>query len=170
MKEVTPGTFRALHVGLPCATCMLRPSFAAVQRVSLENLPHERNRKKPFATPERFPVPANRSSGTEDEHQVLPFRPRNRPGKSGDGWRGSLSAGHSPAPPVAGLEKYERNDGDDNYRHRMLVNFAALLVTILLSATGVWLAMQIADLRKNQDCVLSGRRNCMPIEVRVPQR
>jgi len=30
--------------------------------------------------------------------------------------------------------------------------------------------MQIAELRKNQDCVLSGRSNCAPIEVNTPER
>jgi hypothetical protein len=29
----------------------------------------------------------------------------------------------------------------------------------------LWLAISIADLRKNQDCALTGRRGCMPIEV-----
>ena len=64
------------------------------------------------------------------------------------------------------LAEYERgDDSEDSYRHRMLVNLAALLVIVVLSVAGAWLAMQIAELRKNQDCVLSGRRNCMPIEV-----
>jgi hypothetical protein len=114
-------------------------------------------------------VPANRSMESEDEHKVLPFRPRNAPAKSDTKWNVSSRGGHSATPSTTGLERYERNDSDDNYRHRMMVNFAALLVTILLSVTGVWLAMQIADLRKNQDCVLSGRRNCMPIEIKAPE-
>jgi hypothetical protein len=39
-----------------------------------------------------------------------------------------------------------------------------------LSIAGAWLAAQIAQLRKDQDCFLSGRRNCAPIEVKTPQR
>jgi hypothetical protein len=30
--------------------------------------------------------------------------------------------------------------------------------------------IQIADMRKKQDCVLSGRRNCTPIDVNVLER
>ena len=59
---------------------------------------------------------------------------------------------------------------DDNYRHRMMVNLAALGFTGVLAIAGVWLVMQLADLRKNQDCVLSGRRNCAPIDVKAMER
>jgi hypothetical protein len=79
-----------------------------------------------------------------------------------------LRAAQSGAPEPGGLEKYERGEEEDNYPHRMLVNAAALLVTILLALAGVWLAMQIADVRKSQDCALSGRRNCLPIAVERP--
>jgi hypothetical protein len=71
---------------------------------------------------------------------------------------------------VQGLAKYEGGEADDNYRHRMLVNFAALAVTVALASAGIWLAIQIAEMRKNQDCYLSGRRNCTPIDVKVLER
>jgi hypothetical protein len=45
-----------------------------------------------------------------------------------------------------------------------------LAFTIVLALAGVWLAIQIADLRKNQDCVLSGRRDCAPIDVNAHER
>jgi hypothetical protein len=115
-------------------------------------------------------VTANRSAGADDDHQVLPFRPRNAASNAGHGQPWSLRAGEGAAPPVQGLAKYEGGDADDSYRHRMMVNLAALLVTVVLSIAGVWLAIQIADLRKNQDCVLSGRRNCMPIDVKTLAR
>jgi hypothetical protein len=38
----------------------------------------------------------------------------------------------------------------------MIVNLAALAFTVALAVAGVWLAIQIADMRKNQDCLLSG--------------
>ncbi len=69
--------------------------------------------------------------------------------------------------PVDDLGKYERiADGDDDYRHRMLMNVLAVMVTIVLMVVGGWLASTIAEMRKNQDCYLSGRRNCSPIELR----
>ena len=47
----------------------------------------------------------------------------------------------------------------------MIVNGLALLVCIGLVAAGIWLANTMANMRKNQDCVLAGRKNCTPIEV-----
>ena len=76
-----------------------------------------------------------------------------------------------PASPVEGLAKYEGGEEqDDNYRHRMMVNLAAFLFIVALAAAGVWLAIQIVDMRKNQDCLLSGRRNCAPIDVKIQER
>jgi len=71
---------------------------------------------------------------------------------------------------LASLAKYEGGEGEDSYRHRMIVNVAGLLVTVALAIAGAWLVVQIADLRKNQDCVLSGRRNCTPIDASLLQR
>ena len=70
-----------------------------------------------------------------------------------------------PSPPVEDLAKYERGDDPDDYRHRMLVNIAAFLAIVALIGIGVWLADTMATMRKNQDCVLSGRRGCSPVEV-----
>ena len=75
-----------------------------------------------------------------------------------------------PAPQVPDLGKYEGGEYDDNYRHRMMVNLAALGFTAVLAVAGIWLVIQLADLRKNQDCVLSGRRNCAPIDVKALER
>jgi hypothetical protein len=52
----------------------------------------------------------------------------------------------------------------------MLVNLAALAFTAVLSIVGVWLVSQIAAMRKDQDCVLSGRRNCTPIDLKSLDR
>jgi hypothetical protein len=67
--------------------------------------------------------------------------------------------------PVRDLAKYERGEDPDDYRHRMLMNGAALLAVLVLMAVGLWLAETMADMRKNEDCTLSGRRNCAPVEV-----
>lgn len=68
--------------------------------------------------------------------------------------------------PVEDLAKYEqsREDGEE-YRHRMLVNIVALLFVAALIGAGLWLASTMADMRRGQDCVLSGRRGCTPVEV-----
>ena len=41
---------------------------------------------------------------------------------------------------------------------------------IVLSIIGAWLVSQIADMRRNQDCVLSGHRNCAGIDVHAGQQ
>ena len=62
------------------------------------------------------------------------------------------------------LARYERDrDEPDDYRHRMLANVAAFAFTVALTAIGIWLAVSIADMRKTQDCVLTGRRDCARI-------
>ncbi len=64
------------------------------------------------------------------------------------------------------LSRYERDrDEPDDFRHRMLANVAAFAFTVALTAIGIWLAMSIADLRKTQDCVLMGRRDCAQIST-----
>jgi hypothetical protein len=68
-------------------------------------------------------------------------------------------------PPVEDLAKYERGEGSDDYRHRMVVNVAAFAFVIALIGAGIWLADTMARMRKDQDCVLSGRRGCTPVEV-----
>ena len=89
--------------------------------------------------------------------RVLPFRRR-----------GSLFASSPPRPsPVDDLERYERTGGEDDYRHRMIMNGLGALVLIVLVGGGIWIADTMAQMRKNQDCVLSGRRNCNP-PVQVP--
>ena len=77
--------------------------------------------------------------------RVVPFRPRRTP----------RAAGVEP-PGFTSLPA----DEPDDYRRRMLANAAAFAATAALTAGGIWLAVTLADLRKAQDCVLAGRRDC----------
>ena len=81
--------------------------------------------------------------------------------------RGPASAGPpaSTPPPLEDLAKYERSAEADDYRHRMIVNGAAFLFVVALIGAGLWLADTMAAMRRNQDCVLAGHRNCTPVEV-----
>lgn len=70
---------------------------------------------------------------------------------------------------VPGLGEYERDERPDDYRHRMIVNLVAFLFVIFLVCVGYWLADTMARLRKDQDCVLSGRRGCTPVGIEIPR-
>jgi hypothetical protein len=45
-----------------------------------------------------------------------------------------------------------------------------MAVVVLLIGCGVWLMNSIVQLRKTQDCALTGRRNCAPISTPVDTR
>jgi len=96
----------------------------------------------------------------DEEHgRVLAFRPR-RPRPPPRAF-GNLSAKDSP---VADLTRYDRgSEEDEDYGHRMKMNALAALVLILLIAGGMWLFDTMAELRRTQDCILSGQTNCAPV-------
>jgi hypothetical protein len=111
-------------------------------------------------------VVVNRLSPREPEGRVLPFRPR-----------GALFARPVPHPPtvpdltVPDLEKYEREpDEPDDFRHRMLMNGLGLAVTVALVGAGIWIADVMAHMRKDQDCVLTGRAGCTHVDVPIRPR
>jgi hypothetical protein len=115
---------------------------------------------------------------SDDEHVVLKFRPRTSahppsgreepdPAKTPNTKALNTKTSNTNTTPAANdLSRYERpRDEGDDFRHRMLANVAALAFTVALTAIGIWLAVSIADLRKTQDCVLMGRRDCARISV-----
>jgi hypothetical protein len=127
------------------------------------------------------------SASSDGEHRVLQFRPRTQTHVSGphsSHVSGShVSGSHVSGPPIPGqlrnlidpieqgglakdLSHYERDrEEPDDYRHRMLANIAAFAFTVALISIGIWLAMSIANLRRTQDCVLMGLRDCVRISA-----
>ena len=107
---------------------------------------------------------------SDEEHVVLKFRPRTSAHPPAR--RDAAPAKVAPMkvqPAANDLSRYEHpRDEADDFRHRMLANVAAFAFTVALTAIGIWLAVSIADLRKTQDCVLMGRRDCARISV-TPQ-
>jgi hypothetical protein len=113
-------------------------------------------------------VKTQRPIQRDDEHVVVKFRPRTSAQPPGQRVEpGDKNGDKALGQPVADdLSRYERRpDEPDDFRYRMLANVAALAFTVALTAIGIWLAMSIADLRKTQDCVLMGRRDCARISV-----
>lgn len=105
--------------------------------------------------------------------QVLQFRPRARLVERAVAERVSSHEllGEPEDDQVDHLAQYEQDqdeDGNVNYPHRMLMNVIAVVVVSVLIGVGVWLADTIADMERDQDCVLQGRQNCAPIEVAIP--
>ena len=95
----------------------------------------------------------NSGASSQGEQRVVQFRRR--------GVRMPFMA----RPPVGDLAKYERGEEPDDYRHRMLVNAAAFLFVLGLIGAGLWLADAMADLRRNQECLLAGHRDCTRIDI-----
>lgn len=119
---------------------------------------HRQRAKRVWKFPELATVKTQQPIASDDEHRVLKFRPR--------------TMAHPPGPreldqqPSADLSRFERAPEEPGeFRHRMLANVAALAFTVALTAIGIWLAISIADLRKTQDCVLMGRRDCAQIST-----
>jgi hypothetical protein len=100
------------------------------------------------------------SKTTDDgDHVVIKFRPRT----TADAPKTRAEQIAPLRTPPQDLSQFERSSEPDDYRHRMRMNIAAGLFTVALIGFGVWLAMSIADLRRTQDCILYGRRDCAVI-------
>jgi hypothetical protein len=107
-------------------------------------------------------VVQDQPSPNDGSGQILSFQVRRR--------LGMPAPRHAPiAPdgdePVDDLAAFEEEDGNIDYRHRMLMNVIAVVIVSVLISAGVWIADTIAAMQKVQDCALQGRQNCAPIEV-----
>lgn len=58
-----------------------------------------------------------------------------------------------------------KRDPDDDEGDRRLANIVLAIGFVVLVGGGIWLANAMIDARKADECLASGRRNCIPIEV-----
>jgi hypothetical protein len=101
----------------------------------------------------------NQQSSSDDDARVVSFR-SGRP----------VAKPPAPdTPPVEDLAKYQGKESKEEYRERMIVNMAAFAFIVALVGAGLWLADTMAQMRKTDDCLSAGRRNCAPIEVTKPR-
>jgi hypothetical protein len=98
--------------------------------------------------------------------QILKFEPR-PPGKQ-------FVATSRLQPVEDDLDDFARfeqeQDEPIDYRHRAIMNLIALAILILLVGLGVWIADTIGDLQRDQDCLMQGRTNCLPLEIPIAEQ
>ncbi len=95
--------------------------------------------------------------------QVLKFEPR-RPYKP----TVASTAAQAIDDELDDFARFEQeHDEPIDYRHRMIMNLIAVVILALLVGLGVWIADTIADLQREQDCLMQGRSNCAPIEIPI---
>jgi hypothetical protein len=111
--------------------------------------------------------------GARPSAQILQFRLRQNAGSGPLTNAADRSGAADNGELFDDLAQYEQIQDDDeiiDYPQRMLMNFIAVAVVTILIGVGVWLADTIADMERDQDCVLQGRQNCAPIELAAPLR
>lgn len=106
--------------------------------------------------------------GTLHVAQILQFRPRQRGAEPNHSLQAAQEVEDDALPDDLAAYEQDRDDEPVNYPQRMLMNVIAIAIVCLLIGVGVWLADTIAEMERDQDCVLQGRQNCAPIEVPAP--
>lgn len=56
-------------------------------------------------------------------------------------------------------------DGDDEGDQRRSAALIGLIIILALAIAGVWLVRELREKSQLEDCLMSGRTNCAPIEV-----
>ena len=64
---------------------------------------------------------------------------------------------------IAPMQRDEREPEKEETEAR--ASLAGLLIAILLAVGGIYLVLQMRDNANLQDCIASGRRNCVPVEL-----
>ncbi len=58
-------------------------------------------------------------------------------------------------------------DGEDEADQRRSAALIGLIIILALAIAGVWLVRELREKSRLEDCLMSGRHNCAPIEVPV---
>jgi hypothetical protein len=116
----------------------------------------------------KVPAP-NKAQEEEETGRIVPFPTRVAPGK-GEARSKNADEADIRESQVEDLRKYERDGEPNDYLHRMIVNLIAFAFIVALTLAGIWIAEQMALMRRNQDCVLSGRKNCLDIGAVIHNR
>jgi hypothetical protein len=99
-----------------------------------------------------------RSAEPPDTGRVILFRPRQA---------GFPASGRRPLPQRAAGLHLPLLAGEDNDDHqaRRRIHALGLAFCLVLAVVGVWLANEFTEMKRIQDCVLSGRTGCIPLKI-----
>jgi hypothetical protein len=61
--------------------------------------------------------------------------------------------------------KNPSQDGDDEADQRRSAALIGLIIILVLAIAGVWLVRELREKSRLEDCLMSGRTNCAPIET-----
>jgi hypothetical protein len=114
-------------------------------------------------------VPARKEARERESGRILPFPTRISLGK-GKSRQKQIGRADQAESGVADLRKYERGAEQDDYARRMMINVVAFAFIMMLTLAGLWLAGELALLRKKQDCALSGHKNCVDVDWHARNR
>jgi hypothetical protein len=111
-------------------------------------------------------VPAQKQAQEQETGRIVLFPTRSSLAKREARQKGAGETDVDEAA-VADLQKYERSAEPDDYPRRMIINIVAFAFIVVLTLAGIWLADQLALLNKQQNCLLSGRRNCVELDMQT---
>jgi hypothetical protein len=98
-----------------------------------------------------------RSAKPPETGCVILFRPR----QAGFRQRAEVP----PARGTVGLKPRSAREDDDDHRRRRLIHALGLAYCLILAVAGVWLANEFTEMKRMQDCVLTGRTRCISIHI-----
>ena len=109
---------------------------------------------------------------TEEHGRILKFTPRVPAPKPHAFSNLSRPSRADAGSAVRDLSKFSRpaEHEPDDFSHRMKMNALALVMLVILIGSGMWIVEVMTQMRKDQDCALSGRRNCTQISIPAETR
>jgi hypothetical protein len=82
-----------------------------------------------------------------------------------DGWGFDSLWGRHTQQPSGMNAPIEPEEPEETPQERRNTNIMLVVFFVLLVGGGIWLVDKMLDMKKIQDCVSAGRRNCAPIAV-----
>lgn len=115
-------------------------------------------------------VTGKQSHQSEPKGRILLFPARSSLRKGRSHFFQARKVPGDDAAAIGDLSHFEQGNETDDYPRRMAVNALAFGFIVMLTLAGLWIAEAMAVLQKNEDCALSGRRNCADLGLAARER